>query len=89
MVFRSHGGRKTMRVALAVLFVIAATAASALEVKVGPIRGPIQSKEPTGSGGGTEAKGENLGEVVVQVQLGRDPDGQRWINVWCRKITVD
>ena len=78
-----------MRVALAVLFVIAATTASALEVKVGPIRGPFQSKEPTGSGVGTEAKCENLGEVVVQVQLGRDPDGQRWINVWCRKITVD
>ncbi|MGL3104848.1 hypothetical protein [Bradyrhizobium sp. BR 1432] len=78
-----------MRVALAILLVMVSTAAFAFEVKMGPVRGPIQSKEPKDNGGGAQVHCDAPGEVVSGIQLGRDPDGQRWVNVWCRKITVE
>ena len=70
------------------LFLSLSGVASALEVKLGPETGPFQTKEPKSSGGGTTAVCKEDATFVSKIQLGRDPDGQRWINVWCRKLVV-
>jgi hypothetical protein len=79
-----------MRKSFFVAFILStmATSAFALEVKMGPERGPTQTKEPKDNGGGVQVKCDKPGEFVSSIQLGRDPDGQRWINVWCRTVTV-
>jgi hypothetical protein len=73
--------------ALALLISLCGVAFS-LNVKLGPETGPFQTKEPKDNGGGNAVECKEAGFVVSKVQLGRDPDGQRWINIYCRKLII-
>ena len=58
------------------------------QVKLGPEQGPFETREPKDNGGGNKVECPP-GSYMSAIQLGKDPDGQRWINIWHRKITIE
>jgi hypothetical protein len=53
----------------------------------GTEHGPFQTKEPHDNGGGVKIDAPP-GCYLSGIQLGRDPDGTRWINVWYRDVVA-
>ena len=51
-------------------------------------QGPTQIKEAPSSGGGKKYD-VPTGNIISGLQLGRDPDGQRWLNIWWRELTIE